>query len=118
MSKYFLFLLLGSFLCCAYSESRFNQTSKSVLSTGTSVHGKCEYVNNILSIPVDSSLRLKKWAIICLARPGKVSDISRRNDLIKNAIKPYAHLHDITLIFFSEKTFPLSTLEVLPQHSP
>jgi len=76
--------------------------------------GNCHHVYNpIIVNKVTNSQGKKKWAIVCLARPGKLSDIAKRNQHIKESISPYAQNHDITLIFFSEKVFPSSALEVV-----
>lgn len=49
-----------------------------------------------------------RWAIIALVqtRPDKLLDLRRRNTKLMNKIKPYANLHNITFIFFSESIFP------------
>ena len=103
---YTFLLLLGLFAHC---ES-FN---RSLSSTSESVVEHCLHVYNptVNKVPPREELK-KKWAIVCLARPGKMSDIAKRNKHIKEAISPYARNHDITLLFFSEKVFPSSALEV------
>ena len=50
-----------------------------------------------------------RWAIIALIKPGK-SDLRIRNDHLIKIIKPYSQSHNITIIFFSEVEYPLSSL--------
>lgn len=52
----------------------------------------------------------KKWAIIALAKPRSPRTDDRNREIIKK-IKPYSHLHDITILFFSELTFPSESLK-------
>eukprot|EP01035_Chromulina_nebulosa_P026535 gene26535-34746_t len=91
-----------------HSESYNRSLSAQAESVGNCVHiYKPTAVNKVA--PREGSK--KKWAIVCLARPGKMSDIIKRNKHIKDTISPYARSHDITLLFFSEKVFPSSALE-------
>eukprot|EP01038_Epipyxis_sp_PR26KG_P016673 gene16673-22800_t len=68
---------------------------------------KCVY-----NIPVEDSLpnQLPRWAIVALARPGR-SDLMKRNKNLLALIKPFATSHNITIIIFSEKKFPVTALE-------
>jgi hypothetical protein len=50
------------------------------------------------------------WAIIALIRPSKSMDLDMRNTILIKKIKPYANLHNITIIFFSEMIFPSQSL--------
>jgi hypothetical protein len=52
-----------------------------------------------------------KWAIVALTKPGGKHDLSARNKAIARVLKPYAHLHDITAIVFSEFSFPQPIME-------
>lgn len=44
-----------------------------------------------------------KWAIVALTKPSHPS-INMRNEAIAERIKPYARIHDFTIMFFSEQT--------------
>ncbi len=57
------------------------------------------------------SFEKKRWAIVALARPGK-SDIEQRNKLLAEKLAPYSKHHNITVLFFSEKKFSPSTVQV------
>jgi hypothetical protein len=50
-----------------------------------------------------------RWAIIALVKPNKADIMERNADLLAR-IKPYSHLHNITVVFFSEMTFPAEFL--------
>ena len=95
-------------------HSKSKSLNRSPASTQSESVGNCQHVfNPIVVNKITNTQGLKKkWAIVCLARPGKLSDIAKRNQHIKDSISPYARNHDITLIFFSEKVFPSSALEV------
>lgn len=45
------------------------------------------------------------WAIVALAKPAKLMDITKRNKKIAAKIRPFAKQHNITVLFFSEKEF-------------
>ena len=96
------------------THSKSKSSNRSPASTQSESVGNCQHVfNPIVVNKITNTQGLKKkWAIVCLARPGKLSDIAKRNQHIKDSISPYARNHDITLIFFSEKVFPSSALEV------
>jgi len=57
-----------------------------------------------------SSSGKKRWAIVALARPGK-TDIVKRNQNLAEKLRPYADKHNITVVMFSEKTFPPNALQ-------
>jgi hypothetical protein len=59
----------------------------------------------------EANSRPIKWAVVALARPGKLPEIKTRNRMILEKLSPYASKHDITIIFFSEKPFPALALE-------
>jgi hypothetical protein len=50
-----------------------------------------------------------RWAIVALARPGRV-DIETRNKFLSARLKPYAASHNITVLVFSESVFPEAVL--------
>lgn len=52
----------------------------------------------------ETPLLKTRWAIVALTKPGK-QQLNNRNEALARIIKPYASLHDITIIFFSEFTF-------------
>ena len=52
----------------------------------------------------------KKWAIVALTRPGR-ADTRTRNQALVDKLKPFASKHDITMIFFSEMSFPQAVVE-------
>lgn len=51
----------------------------------------------------------KNWAIVALGRPGR-ADIDTRNKNLATKLRPYAKLHNITVIVFSEKEFTTATI--------
>jgi len=51
-----------------------------------------------------------RWAIVALTRPGR-SDITMRNTALAEKLRPYASEHNITVVFFSEKTFPSGAMD-------
>ncbi len=51
----------------------------------------------------------KRWAIVALARPNR-ADVDQRNSLLVEKLAPYSRNHNITIIFFSEKTFTPSVI--------
>lgn len=53
-----------------------------------------------------------RWAIVCLVKDASkaLADVDKRNKKLAAMITPYANQHDITMVFFSEATFPESTL--------
>lgn len=53
--------------------------------------------------------QVKSWAIVALAKPNR-ADIDQRNSLLIKKLAPFSHHHNITVIFFSEKTFPPSVV--------
>lgn len=68
---------------------------------------------NILNKNIDTKLNTGsklKWAIVALTRPGR-TDVNMRNKNLIDKIRPYAFLHNITIIFFSELTFPSNQLK-------
>ena len=70
---------------------------------------KCVRVNTAVESSIQQGTKAK-WAIVALTKHGR-HDISIRNNAIVNILKPFAHLHDITAIFFSESKFPVSTID-------
>lgn len=50
-----------------------------------------------------------KWAIVALVN--KNADLKVRNDKLAKILRPYADKHDITVIMFSEHSFPTSKTE-------
>lgn len=51
-----------------------------------------------------------RWAIIALARP-EGAELQQRNSQLMEKIRKYSHLHNITIVLFSEKKFPSGALE-------
>jgi hypothetical protein len=51
---------------------------------------------------VKNEPQMASWAIVALTRKLGISDTQRRNTAIAEKIRPYAHKHNLTVIFFSE----------------
>jgi hypothetical protein len=80
-----------------------------------------EYVTGNKCVPESSSGGIvlppvqspAKWAIVALTKPGGKHDLTSRNKAIVRIMKPYASVHDVTALFFSEFPFPVNEVNAV-----
>ena len=72
-----------------------------------SAENRCIPHNSALNSSANEPSTKVKWAVVALARKQQVNgaDTKKRNRLLSEVLKPYAHKHDITVILFSEQKY-------------